>query len=337
MAGCARAVACRSLARLVRGIAAACVTTGCSALAVTGAASAVITGLAAAASGAAWIAGLLAGARAAASAGPGGWATRPAVGTVCTLPGACAGSKAGSWAVMSQPMMPSAPRVQQDARTARRAGAAATGCGRGRTTTGSGFASLDGVQWQARCGASTSMHVVSIRAVYALPDRASDVPRNVHSRPSGMPSSGRNRGMERSPSTGTNGDGFMAAIRGAARGWMWRWRRSKSEIVIAGAPAVDWTNPNLEVDVLITQGNRTKCVTLLPSIATISSAAADRVRAGHARDRLSGRQVGWSRSRRARGRAVAVVPLCVMQRRDGRRADRSDAGRRAHGRLPARV
>lgn len=220
IAGCARAVACRSLARRVRGSAAACATTGCSALAVIGAASAVITGLAAAASGAAWTEGSVAGTRAAASAGSGGWAMRlMAVTPVCVFPGARAGSKAGSCAAMSQPMMPSAPRVQQDASTARRAGAAASGCERGRTTTGSGFTLLDGVQWQARCGASTSIHVVSVRAVYVLPDRAADVPRNVHSRPSGMPSSGRNRGTARSPSTGTNGDGFMAAIRGAARAW----------------------------------------------------------------------------------------------------------------------
>lgn len=203
--GCARAVACRSLARPVRGSAAACVTTGCSVLAVIGAA---------------WTEGSVAGTRAAASAGSGGWAMRlMAVTPVCVFPGARAGSKAGSWAAMSQPMMPSAPRVQQDASTARRAGAAASGCERGWTTTGSGSALLDGVQWQARCGASTSMHVVSVRAVYGLPDRASDVPRNAHSRPSGMPSSGRNRGTARSPSTGTNGDGFMAAIRGAARAW----------------------------------------------------------------------------------------------------------------------
>lgn len=133
---------------------------------------------------------------------------------------------------------------------------------------------------------------------------------------------------------------------------MWRWRRSKSEIVIAGASAVDRTDPNLEVDVLTTQGNRTKRVALLPSITTTSSPSvgwsprslaaavgphqpppgADRAHAVHARDRLSGRSVSGRAAvvpAAARGRAAAVVPLCIKQRRE--------AGRRAHGRLRARV
>ncbi len=144
-------------------------------------------------------------------------------GTVAAACMAGAGAKAGngSCAATSHPMMPSAPTLQHATRRARRSCArpparwmfrrVAPGAMAG--TPPDGDVAGNGCQRHARCGASMSMHEVVSVARQPLPDRAPDIPRNVHSRPNGgTPSSGVARGRASVPSTGTSGNEFMRAV-----------------------------------------------------------------------------------------------------------------------------